>query len=159
METGKSPKPKLTKASASKLRLIAEDLIDKILAKGDENEPNRIGAAYQLAALEDVTLAKEFLRKALLYDRENVRRAATYGLIALGEEATEIFQEAVRSPIKWVRKAGVFGLGEVGLLNEEVLYQIKSCLLKDSSTYIRSVAAGAIGSLVRRAVALSLIHI
>ncbi len=153
METGKSPKPKLTKASASKLRLIAEDLIDKILAKGDENEPNRIGAAYQLAALEDVTLAKEFLRKALLYDRENVRRAATYGLIALGEEATEIFQEAVRSPIKWVRKAGVFGLGEVGLLNEEVLYQIKSCLLNDSSTYIRSVAAGAIGSLVRRAVA------
>ena len=132
---------------------IYEHLFKKMLKKGDENEPIRIGAAYKLATLEDITLAKNLLRKALFYDRENVRRAATYGLITLGQESTEIFLEAILSPIKWIRKAGIFGLGEVSHLNQEVLNHLKSCLLKDSSTYIRSVAAGSIGCLVRRAVA------
>ncbi|NKC01174.1 MAG: hypothetical protein GKR90_22125 [Pseudomonadales bacterium] len=51
---------------------------------------------------------------------------------------------------KWVRKAAVFGLGTTGQTTEEVLVCLTDRLLGDGSTYVRSVAADAMGSFVRR---------
>ena len=93
------------------------------------------------------------LGQALYTDRESVRRAATYGLIAVGAEATDTLLEAASSPVKWVRKAGVYGLGDASPLNEEVLQTVATRLREDPSVYVRAVAAGTLGCLGRRAVA------
>ena len=82
-----------------------------------------------------------------------MRRAATYGLIAVGPDATSTFLEATNSQMKWVRKAGVYGLGDASPLNDEVLQAAASRLREDASVYVRSVAAGTLGCLGRRAVA------
>ena len=87
-------------------------------------------------------------------DRESVRRAATYGLTAVGPDATSTLLEATNAPLKWVRKAGVYGLGDVSPLNDEVLKAVVTCLEDDPSVYVRSVAAGTLGCLGRRAIAM-----
>ena len=98
-------------------------------------------------------LAIKLLAEALYDERESVRRAATYGLVAVGPDATGVFLEAATSLLKWVRKAGVFGLGDVGPLNDEVLETVVTRLEDEPSVYVRSVAAGSLGCLGRRAVA------
>jgi len=57
---------------------------------------------------------------------------------------------AAQSTQKWARKSGTFGLGEVGELSESVISVLGKLLLSDSSVYIRSVAASALGSFGRR---------
>lgn len=52
-----------------------------------------------------------------------------------------------------MRKAGVYGLGDASPLTETVLQTVVSRLHDDSSVYIRSVAAGTLGCLGRRALA------
>ncbi|MEZ4621863.1 MAG: phytanoyl-CoA dioxygenase family protein [Caldilineaceae bacterium] len=147
------PPPEAAALSATARESMGEELYAQLHAKGDEAEPARIGAAYKLAALGDNALTTQILGKALYTDRENVRRAATYGLIAVGEDATATFLEAANSPIKWVRKAGVYGLGDASPLTETVLQTVVTRLHEDSSVYIRSVAAGTLGCLGRRAIA------
>lgn len=155
LKTGQPPSPRTETATLSPAELAkaADALFAQLHAKGEEAEPLRIGAAYQLAALGDTQLATHLLGQALYTDRESVRRAATYGLIAVGAEATEVFLKAATSEIKWVRKAGVYGLGDVSPLTEAVLQTVITCLHEDSSVYIRSVAAGTLGCLGRRALA------
>ncbi|MEL0328107.1 MAG: phytanoyl-CoA dioxygenase family protein, partial [Deltaproteobacteria bacterium] len=155
LETGKPPSPKIdnTNQSNEYLKKEALQLFEQMLEKGDEKEPIRIGAAYELAAIRDQGLAKELLRKALLNERESVRRAGTYGLVALGPATEDVFLEAIKSPIKWMQKAGVYGLGEVSILNKEIFEAVKKCLLEDPSKYVRSVAAGSLGCLGRRTIA------
>ncbi len=155
LETGKSPAPKTkeTNQSDEYLKKEALRLFEQMLEKGDEKEPVRIGAAYELAAISDQVLAKELLWRALLNERESVRRSGTYGLVALGNASEDIFLEVIKSPIKWLRKAGVYGLGEVSTLNKEIFDVVKECLLEDSSKYVRSVAAGSLGCLGRRTIA------
>ena len=131
----------------------AAELAERLQAKGEANEPVRVGAAYRLAALSDTGLALRHLEEALYVERESVRRAATYGLIAVGAAATEVFLRAVDSPLKWLRKAGVYGLGDASPLNEEALEAVAGRLRADASVYVRSVAAGTLGCLGRRAVA------
>lgn len=147
------PLPEAAALSAAERESAAQQLYTQLHAKGDEAEPARIGAAYKLAAIGDNALATQLLGKALYTERENVRRAATYGLIAVGEDAMEMLLEAANSPIKWVRKAGVYGLGDASPLTETVLQTVVTRLHEDSSVYIRSVAAGALGCLGRRAIA------
>jgi len=152
IRTGQPPAPvqaDTTDDRESKAAALAEQLY----AKGEPAEPLRIGAAYQLAAIGHPALACAHLARALYDDRESVRRAATYGLIAVGHEATPILLEAAASPIKWVRKAGVYGLGDASLLTEQVLSIVTTRLAGDPSVYVRSVAAGSLGCLGRRAVA------
>ncbi len=122
----------------------------QLLTKGDQHEPQRVGAAYRLAAL-DTDAAVDVLETALNTDRENVRRAATYGLVACGSAAEPVFQRALSSPVRWLRKAGCFGLGECGGLHVETLTSLRERLLTDSSVYVRSVAAVGVGTLGRRA--------
>lgn len=155
IKTGQTPPPQAETATLSPadLEKAADRLLAQLHTKGDEAEPIRIGAAYKLAALGDTQIATRLLGKALYTDRESVRRAATYGLIAVGEDATATFLAAANSPIKWVRKAGVYGLGDVSPLTETVLQTVVSRLHEDSSVYIRSVAAGTLGCLGRRAIA------
>ncbi len=155
LKTGQTPLPRRETATLSpaELEKAADRLFAQLHSKGDEAEPIRIGAAYRLAALGDAQIATRLLGQALYTDRESVRRAATYGLIAVGEASTATFIEAANSPIKWVRKAGVYGLGDASPLTETVLQTVVSRLHDDSSVYIRSVAAGTLGCLGRRALA------
>ena len=116
-------------------------------------EPQRMGAAYRLAEMPDQTETLGIFVEALYSDRESVRRAATHGLVALGDTATPTFLEATKSDVKWIRKAGAFGLGDAGHLNQDVLDTLIEVLLADPSIYVRSVAAGALGCLGRRSAA------
>lgn len=147
------PRPESAALSAPAREKEAQQLFTQLQAKGEEAEPARIGAAYKLASIGDNALAIRLLSEALYNDRESVRRAATYGLIAVGEEATATFLAAANSPIKWLRKAGVYGLGDASPLTEEVLATVIARLEDDPSVYVRSVAAGTLGCLGRRAIA------
>ena len=155
LKTGQTPppRPETVTLSPAELANEADRLFAQLHAKEEVAEPIRIGAAYKLAALGDTQIATRLLGKALYTDRESVRRAATYGLIAVGEDATATLLAAANSPIKWVRKAGVYGLGDASPLTESVLQTVVSRLHEDSSVYIRSVAAGTLGCLGRRAIA------
>jgi hypothetical protein len=155
LKTGQTPPPRPETATLApaELEKAADRLFAQLHTNGDEAEPIRMGAAYQLAAIGDPQLATQLLGKALYTDRESVRRAATYGLIAVGEAATATFLAAANSPLKWVRKAGVYGLGDASPLTDAVLQTVVSRLHQDSSVYIRSVAAGTLGCLGRRAIA------
>ena len=155
IKTGQTPPPlsALAQLATEARAKEADALFAQLHAKGDEAEPTRIGAAYKLAAIGDNKLAIELLGKALYTDRESVRRAATYGLVAVGEDATATLLTAAASEIKWVRKAGVYALGDASPLTEAVLQTVIARLHEDSSVYIRSVAAGALGCLGRRAIA------
>lgn len=118
----------------------------------DAGEPQRIGAAYKLAE----TGTEEAIRalgKGLHSERETVRRAALYGLIALGEEATETLLRACDSPVKWVRRAALCGLGDAAPMTDAVLAAVAERLRADRSVYVRSVAATALGCIGRRAIA------
>ncbi len=155
IKTGRTPPPQLEAAKlSSEERLIEADrLFEQLHAKNEAAEPARIGAAYKLASIGDTTLAVQLLGEALYNERESVRRAATYGLVAVGPDATNTFLKATTSPVKWVRKAGVYGLGDVGHLNDEVLQAVATRLDADPSVYVRAVAAGTLGCLGRRAIA------
>ena len=131
----------------------ADALCKQLHAMHDAAEPARIGAAYKLASLPDAATAARLLGKALGNDRETVRRAAAFGLAALGQEATPVLLAATTSAAKWVRKAAVFALGEAGATTDAVLNAISLRLAEDDSVYVRSVAAAALGCLGRRAVA------
>ena len=98
-------------------------------------------------------MAVKLLGQALYNDRESVRRAATYGLVAVGPDATQTLLEATHAPQKWVRKAGVYGLGDASPLTTDVLQAVTVRLLNDPSVYVRAVAAGTLGCLGRRAIA------
>ena len=155
LNTGQAPPPRLAASEATAEKRGAETarLAEQLYAKHDQAEPARIGAAYKLASIGEDKLAVKLLADALYDERESVRRAATYGLVAVGSDATGVFLEAATSQLKWVRKAGVFGLGDVGPLNNEVLETVVTRLVDDPSVYVRSVAAGSLGCLGRRAVA------
>ena len=131
----------------------ADGLFAQLHVHDDCAEPVRIGAAYRLAALDDRANAATLLGRALASEREAVRRAAAYGLVALGSEATEALLAAVDSPVKWVRKAALFGLGDAATPNRQTWQAISERLVEDPSVYVRSVAASALGSLGRRAIA------
>lgn len=129
------------------------ELAKRLYFKDDINEPKRIGAAYRLAEHADREEAVAALGAALHDDRENVRRAALYGLIAVGDFASDTLLNAIDSPARWVRKAAAFGLGSAGALESRTVDALGTRLLHDDSTYVRSVAADALGCLGRRIVA------
>ena len=155
MRTGQAPppRPEAARLAPPAREQAARHWREQLHAMHDAAEPKRIGAAYQIASCGDTELAVRLLGEALYHDRESVRRAATYGLVAVGPAATDVFLQAVRSPVKWVRKAGVYGLGDASPLTEAVLQAVAGRLKDDPSVYVRSVAAGTLGCLVRRAVA------
>ncbi len=146
------PKPENKRLTPSTRHEMLTKLEGQINAYNDSAEPLRIGAAYKFASIGDNSLAIKFLEKALYSHRESVRRAATYGLVAVGKDATNVFLKATKSPVKWVRKAGVYGLGEIAPLNKKVINAIVSLLNHDPSVYVRAVAGGTLGCLGRRAV-------
>ena len=128
-----------------------ESLRAELETSGDSAEPRRVGAAYRLATTCPSDAALDVLGHALNSHRESVRRAATFGLVALGEAATPTYLAAIRSPVKWVRKAGAFGLGVAGSVEPAVVDHLIEALHHDVSLYVRSVAADALGCLIRRA--------
>ena len=154
MQTGQTPPPRSSVASlATEQEQEAAQLSSQLHLKHEAAEPARIGAAYKLATIGDTVLAVKLLSQALYNERESVRRAATYGLVAVGPGATTTLIEATKAPLKWIRKAGVYGLGDASPLNNEVFKAVVTRLENDPSVYVRSVAAGTLGCLGRRAVA------
>ena len=153
MQTGQppTPRPEAAALSCEGREEEADRLFAQLCLKHDVAEPARIGAAYKLASIGDTALAVRHLVQGLSNERESVRRAAIYGLTAVGPEATDTLLVAVDSPIKWVRKAAVFGLGDASPLTDEVLLAVVTRLQDDPSVYVRSVAAGTLGCLGRRA--------
>ncbi len=146
LRTGHAPPPATDSAKP-------KELARRLRHKEDRAEPVRIGAAYRLAASTDTAMAAQILGEALRDERENVRRAAVYGLAALGVPGTDTLLDATKSSVKWVRKAGAFALGEAGALRSDVGEALIACLHQDPSVYVRSVAADALGCFGRRAVA------
>jgi len=147
------PRPEVLNISPEERENEADRLFEQLHTKNETAEPARIGAAYKLASIGDTELALRLLGQALYEERESVRRAATYGLIAVGSDATMTFLKATSSPVKWVRKAGVYGLGDASPLNDETFQAVADRLQSDPSVYVRSVAAGTLGCLGRRAIA------
>ena len=131
----------------------ARQLVQRLHARNDSAEPTRIGAAYQLAHWPGSDHAADLLGTALRSERETVRRAAMYGLAALGPAATDTLLDACEWPLKWVRKAAAFALGEAGATTPAVRDALAKRLAEDASVYVRSVAAVALGCFGRRAVA------
>lgn len=146
-------------ASTKSVKIKHIDQIDVLTEKlhltDDTNEPERIGAAYQLAEMATDPLALAELSDGLFSERESVRRASMFGLVALGTKSTATFVRATKSASKWIRKAGLFGLGESGELSQEACSSLTHALISDSSVYVRSVAASAIGCFGRRAISAS----
>lgn len=124
-----------------------------LLTSGEAAEPQRIDAAYRLAAAEAAEAGLECLGAALREERESVRRAATLGLIAAGDAATPILLAVVESERKWLRRAAVTALGDAATLTAIVLDAVGSRLERDPSVYVRSCAAHALGCIARRALA------
>ena len=155
LRTGRAPPPRAAggRKSGTGSKPAAEALCRQLHAMHEAAEPARIGAAYRLAALPDAALAATLLGSALRSEREAVRRAAMYGLAALGEAATGTLLAAADSPVKWVRKAAAYALGEAGAPSGAVADALAERLASDASVYVRSVAAAALGCLGRRAVA------
>jgi ectoine hydroxylase-related dioxygenase (phytanoyl-CoA dioxygenase family) len=151
MTHGESPPPRKLNPSSNPTQ-EAQDLYQSMLKKDDANEALRIGSAYLLASLPDLNLALNTLEKALYIDRENVRRASTYGLVALGSAATPVFLKACQSTHKWIRRAGVYGLGSIADAEDDVLNTLCHHLRNDTSLYVRSVCADALGCLLRRSI-------
>lgn len=147
------PRPEASSLSVEERQKEAECLFAQLYTKHDPAEPARTGAAYKLASIGDTALSLRLLGQALYDHRENVRRAATYGLVALGADATGTFLKATTSPVKWIRKAGVYGLGDTSPLTDQVLQAVVALFHTDPSVYVRSVAAGTLGCLGRRALA------
>lgn len=56
----------------------------------------------------------------------------------------------MQSDVKWIRKAGAFGLRDAGHLNPDELNTITEVLLTDPSIHVRSVTPGALGCFGRR---------
>ena len=127
-------------------------LTQQLFLPNDNAEPDRIGAAYQLGELSGNSFALEKLKEGLFSERESVRRASMFGLIASGDVSTPVLVQAAQSASKWIRKAGLFALGESGSLDEDSRFQLIHALLNDPSVYVRSVAASSIGCFARRAI-------
>lgn len=129
-----------------------ERLYRQLFTRHKQGEAQRIGAAYQLASLGDNALACLLLDQALRCGRESVRRAATYGLVAVGQDAREALLCAAESEEKWVRKNALYALGDACQLDQEILKVLREHLLHDYSVYVRSVCAASLGCLGRRAI-------
>ena len=164
IQTGQTPPPRPEAAalSSQERQREADHLYTQLHLKGagsGAGERRGSGAGPHRSCLQARIHSATRRRLSVFWvaplytERESVRRAATYGLIAVGPDATSTFLEATNSQMKWVRKAGVYGLGDASPLNDEVLQAAAARLREDASVYVRSVAAGTLGCLGRRAVA------
>jgi hypothetical protein len=135
-----------------------ESLSTQLGSIGEDQEPQRMGAAHKLARLgqQDSVAAAEALGEGIASERESMRRAAMYGASALGGELmADILLSHTRSDAKWRRKAGCFALGEGAPLTVAVVEGlcIRLRLAEEDSVYVRSVAAFALGCVYRRSIA------
>ena len=118
---------------------------------GDKNEPQRVAAAYHLATTAQ---GVEVLRRAFVDDRESVRRAATYGIVATDPDAAcEVALDLALSPSthKWARKNAAWALGETAPAEPEVVNALRELLKRDHSVHVRATCAASLGLVGRRA--------
>ncbi len=118
-------------------------------------EPLRVGAAYALAAAGPQGLGP--LSEALVngaqaeVEVDGVMRSAMYGLAALPDGAgvpallAAASSTATGSSMMELRVSGVFGLGQCAEPTEAVLKCLRSSVLEDPSSFVRSTAAHMLG--------------
>ena len=126
-------------------------LKEQLYLCGDQTEPQRIAAAYHLAATTDGIAA---LRHAFTDDRESVRRAATHGIVAAGPDVTrEVALDVAQSSSshKWARKNAAWALGESAPADAEVVRTLGKMLEFDQSVHVRATCAASLGLVGRRA--------
>eukprot|EP01052_Picozoa_sp_SAG31_P032390 SAG31_NODE_3547_length_4135_cov_4.829534_5_plen_458_part_00 len=132
-------------------------LFAQLGSKGEDTEPQRMGAAYTLARLGKQGFglaAAEALGRGIASERESMRRAAMYGAAAMGGDImAAVLLRHVDSDAKWRRKAATFALGEGAPLTAPVVDALCKRLQVDESVYVRAVAAAALGCIYRRSVA------
>lgn len=127
-------------------------------------EPRRVGAAYALARMGAAGV--DALERGLNDLREEVRRAACWGFSSptlpariatppLLRAATSVGSSTSLLHVHGtsVRKHAAFALGENGEPTAASCSVLKQLLLEDTSTWVRSAAAGALGCLGIRAAA------
>ncbi len=137
--------PELTQAVGG-----VQSLVDGLVAPGISAEPTRIAAAYRLAAIPNADEAAAALADGLVNDRENVRRASTYGMAAMGAAGkgaavADVLCELTTSAAKSVRKHAAFALGESAPLTVGVVAALTALLEHEPSVYVRTNSAGALG--------------
>ena len=134
-----------------------EALITQLGSIGEDQEPQRMGAAHKLALLgqQGSVVAMKALGEGIASERESMRRAAMYGAAATGGELmAQILLRHTQSDAKWRRKAACFALGEGAPLTTAVADALCARLhLDEPSVYVRSVAAFALGCVYRRSIA------
>lgn len=112
----------------------------------DTDEETRLSAAYTLGGLGDEGVAA--LREGLLHDgeRDEVRRAAGYGLAAAGAAAIPTLTEALGSESERTRGYAVYALGDLGKRAAESVPALVA-LTGDPSPFVRRQLADALGQI------------
>lgn len=111
-----------------------------------EREDERVAAAYQLAANDEV----EPLIDGLHHPRESVRRAAAYGLRAIDPSHTDAIAAQAQSTNVSTRRLALFALGNVeNAQNQNVVETLIKAIRSEPDDLARSNAAYALGQVGR----------
>ncbi|MBO0600644.1 HEAT repeat domain-containing protein [Sporosarcina sp. E16_3] len=108
----------------------------------EDNEPEAINAAYQLAASGDDGISE--LEKALHSTQLKDSRVAAYGLSVAGEKAIPILEKALESNQESTIVNAVFALGELRYLSSPVVRKLNE-LVNHPSLKVRHVVVDALG--------------
>ena len=112
----------------------------------DSAEEMRLSAAYMLGGLGEPGVV--VLREGLLHDgeRDEIRRAACYGLSVAGVAALPTLTEALVSASERTRGYAVYALGDLGVRAAETLPALVA-LTDDPSAFVRRQLADALGQI------------
>ena len=112
----------------------------------DSAEETRLSAAYMLGGLGEPGVV--VLREGLLHDgeRDEIRRAACYGLSVAGVAALPMLTEALASASERTRGYAVYALGDLGVRAAETLPALVA-LTDDPSAFVRRQLADALGQI------------
>ena len=115
-----------------------------LLFTGREDE--KVASAYQLAAMSEI----EPLASGLTAEAESVRRAAAYGLRAMGPAAVPTLLKHATDTRSSTRRFAVFALGNASnAINEAVVNKLLEAIKTEPDDLARCNAAYALGHLCR----------
>lgn len=110
----------------------------------DDDEEARLRAAYTLGGLGEA--GRAVLHEGLNAEKDEVRRAACYGLTTAGASAIPDLMAALQSPNERTRGYAVFALGDLGPRAAEAVPAL-AALVDDPSDWVRRPLADALGTI------------
>jgi HEAT repeat protein len=115
----------------------------------DASEETRLSAAYTLGGLG--AAGRAVLREGLYEEtRDEVRRAACYGLTTAGPDAIPDLIQALQAPNERTRGYAVYALGDRGVAAAEAVPAL-TALCDDPSEFVRRHLADALGQIQSQA--------